>query len=219
MTSVRFKKICREERERRSREGAGRRNWPAAVPRKMGCRKRVTYLTGKIGAVLAELCEQVKRNRKNQSRHDRHRFDNAARFEWHLRFAAITSRWPIIRPGRVLISRIESFGPCGIFLSTSLFLKPFRWLRRYVFRRPREASDGKSVERFALCVPHAAQEPWLYRNSRARPRSRHRRKHCHLQRFQWHALATASGQRPSADCLPPLEVAHRYGLPYPPFLS
>ena len=29
--------------------------------------------------------EQVKRNRKNQSRHDRHRFHDGARFEWHLR--------------------------------------------------------------------------------------------------------------------------------------
>jgi hypothetical protein len=38
-----------------------------------------------FGAVSAELCEQVKRNRKNQSRHDHHRFHNGARFEWHLR--------------------------------------------------------------------------------------------------------------------------------------
>src|SRR5437016_9133096 len=29
----------------------------------------------------AETCEQVKRNRKNQSRHDRHRFHDGARFE------------------------------------------------------------------------------------------------------------------------------------------
>ena len=33
---------------------------------------------GEVGAVSAELCEQVKRNRKNLSRHDRHRFHNGA---------------------------------------------------------------------------------------------------------------------------------------------
>src|SRR6267378_1090735 len=59
--------------------------------------KRAAYLTGKIGAVSAELCEQVKRNRKNQSRHDRYRFHNGAGFEWLLRFAAVTSGWPTIR--------------------------------------------------------------------------------------------------------------------------
>jgi hypothetical protein len=41
--------------------------------------------TGKIGAVSAETCEQVKRNRKNQSPHDRHRFHNDAGFEWRRR--------------------------------------------------------------------------------------------------------------------------------------
>ena len=49
-------------------------------PEKMSGRKRAGS-TGKIGAVLAETCEQVKRNRKNQSRRNRHRFDNGAGFE------------------------------------------------------------------------------------------------------------------------------------------
>jgi hypothetical protein len=38
--------------------------------------------------VSAEPCEQVKRNRKNQSRHDRHRLHNGARFKRHLRRCA-----------------------------------------------------------------------------------------------------------------------------------
>ena len=57
---------------------------PKQCPEKWG-RKRAAYLTGKIGTVLAELCEQVKRNRKNQSRHGRHRFHNGAGLEWLLR--------------------------------------------------------------------------------------------------------------------------------------
>jgi hypothetical protein len=59
----------------------------------MSGRKRRAYCDGKIGAVSAELCEQVKRNRKNQPCHDHHRFENGARFEWLLRFAAVTSGW------------------------------------------------------------------------------------------------------------------------------
>src|SRR6267142_451657 len=59
--------------------------------------KKRGLLTGKIGTVSAETCEQVKRNRKNQSRHDRHRFHNGAGFEWLLGFAAVTSGWPTIR--------------------------------------------------------------------------------------------------------------------------
>ena len=53
----------------------------------MSGKKRPAYLTGKIGAVSAELCEQAKRNRKNQPCHDRHSSHNGARFKWLLRFA------------------------------------------------------------------------------------------------------------------------------------
>jgi hypothetical protein len=48
-------------------------------------RKRLAYSTGTVSAILAELCEQVNRNRKNQLRHGRHRFHNGARFECLLR--------------------------------------------------------------------------------------------------------------------------------------
>jgi len=48
--------------------------------------KKGGRLNWKIGAVSAETCEHVKRNRKNQSRRDRHRFHNGAGFEWLLRW-------------------------------------------------------------------------------------------------------------------------------------
>jgi len=39
----------------------------------------------------------AKRNRNNQSCHDRHRFRSGVRCKWLLRFAALTSGWPPIR--------------------------------------------------------------------------------------------------------------------------
>jgi hypothetical protein len=51
-------------RESRTREAAGRRNWPEAVPKKMRGRKGwPTEL--KNGAVSADLCEQANRNKKS----------------------------------------------------------------------------------------------------------------------------------------------------------
>jgi len=59
--------------------------------------KKADRLNLEIGAVPAESCEQLKQNTKNQPRHDRHGFHNGARFEWLLRFAAVTSGWPTTR--------------------------------------------------------------------------------------------------------------------------
>src|ERR1700730_17989002 len=48
----------------------------------MSGRKRLGYSTGKIGAVSAELCEQLKRNTKRSAVvHHRSGFDDGARFE------------------------------------------------------------------------------------------------------------------------------------------
>ena len=68
-------------------------------PEKMSGRKRLAYRTRKIGVVPAETLGQVKRKRKSQLCDDHHRFENGARFEGVLRFAAVTSGWSTILPG------------------------------------------------------------------------------------------------------------------------
>jgi hypothetical protein len=67
-------------------------------PEKMSGRKRLAYGSRKIGVAPAETLGQVKRKRKSQLCDDHHRFENGARFEGLLRFAAVTSGWPTIRP-------------------------------------------------------------------------------------------------------------------------
>ena len=57
---MRFKTICREERESRSREAAGRRNWPEAVPEKMSGRKRLAYRTRQTIDARGTNCRQRK---------------------------------------------------------------------------------------------------------------------------------------------------------------
>jgi hypothetical protein len=52
---------------------AAEKCWPAEPERSVRCRQK--------------LCEQAKRNRKNQPCHDRHSSHNGARFKWLLRFA------------------------------------------------------------------------------------------------------------------------------------
>ena len=64
---------------------------------KMSGRKRLAYGTRKMGVLPAETSGQVKRKRKSQPCDDHHRFENGARFEWLLPFAAVTSEWPTIR--------------------------------------------------------------------------------------------------------------------------
>ena len=64
------------------------------MPRKMSGRKRLAYGTRKIRVVPAETSGQVKWKRKSQLCNDHHRFENGARFEGRLRFAAVTSGWP-----------------------------------------------------------------------------------------------------------------------------
>jgi len=64
---------------------------PKPCPEKMSGRKRLAYGTRKIGVVPAETLGQVKRKRKSQLCDDHHRFENGARFEGLLRFAAVTS--------------------------------------------------------------------------------------------------------------------------------
>ena len=81
-------------RESRTREAAGRRNWPEAVPRKMSGGKRLAYGTSKIGVIPADTLGQVKRKRKSQLCDDHRRFENGARFQGLLPFAAVTSEWP-----------------------------------------------------------------------------------------------------------------------------
>ena len=66
-------------------------------PEKMSGRKRLAYGTRKIGVVPAETLGQVKRKRKSQLCDDHHRFENGARFEGLLPFAAVTSEWPTTR--------------------------------------------------------------------------------------------------------------------------
>ena len=85
--------VSSAEPESGSREAAGRRNWPEAVPRRMSGRKRLACGTRKIGVVPAETSGQVKRKRKSQLCDDHHRFENGARFEGLLPFAAVTSEW------------------------------------------------------------------------------------------------------------------------------
>jgi hypothetical protein len=51
----------------------------------------------KIGVLPAETSGQVKQKRKGQLCDDHHRFENGARFEGLLRFAAVTSGWPTMR--------------------------------------------------------------------------------------------------------------------------
>ena len=62
-------------------------------PEKMSGRKRLAYRTRKAGVLPAETSGQVKRKRKSQLCDDHHRFENGARFEGLLRFAAVTSGW------------------------------------------------------------------------------------------------------------------------------
>jgi hypothetical protein len=70
----------------------------------MSGRKRLAYGTRKIGVVLAETSGQVKRKRKSQLCDDHHRFENGARFEGLLRFAAVTSGWPTTRKVAISIN-------------------------------------------------------------------------------------------------------------------
>jgi hypothetical protein len=56
------------------------------VPKKMSGRKRAAYWTGKIGAVSAELCEQVKRNRKKSAVPRLPQVPQCARFEGLVRY-------------------------------------------------------------------------------------------------------------------------------------
>jgi hypothetical protein len=66
-------------------------------PEKISGRKRLAYGTRKIGVLPAETSGQVKRKRKSQLCDDHHRFENGARFEGLLPFAAVTSEWPTIQ--------------------------------------------------------------------------------------------------------------------------
>jgi hypothetical protein len=63
----------------------------------MSGRKRLAYGTRKMGVLPAETSGQVKRKRKSQLCDDHHRFENGARFEGLLPFAAVTSEWPTTR--------------------------------------------------------------------------------------------------------------------------
>lgn len=66
----------------------------------------------------AETSGQVKRKRKSQLCDDDHRFENGARFEGLLRFAAVTSGWPTTRPELRILLRATTFpareGTCPI---------------------------------------------------------------------------------------------------------
>jgi hypothetical protein len=66
-------------------------------PEKMKRQKRLAYGTRKIGVLPAETSGQVKRKRKSQLCDDHHTFENGARFEGLLPFAAVTSEWPTSR--------------------------------------------------------------------------------------------------------------------------
>jgi hypothetical protein len=58
----------------------------------------------------AETSGQVKRRRKSQLCDDHHRFENGARFEGLLRFAAVTSGWPTTRPNRGATMNLKQAG-------------------------------------------------------------------------------------------------------------
>jgi hypothetical protein len=58
----------------------------------------------------AETSAQVKWKRKSQLCDDHHRFENGARFEGLLRFAAVTCGWPTIRD---FIGPVDSTGLVG----------------------------------------------------------------------------------------------------------
>jgi hypothetical protein len=59
--------------------------------------KRLAYGTSKIGVIPADTLGQVKRKRKSQLCDDHRRFENGARFQGLLPFAAVTSEWPTSR--------------------------------------------------------------------------------------------------------------------------